>query len=117
MSRRDTATGAASSLQRNAIPVALSTDTPFGDGDPWAAMRAAVHRATPSGAVLGAGERISARTALQGFTGHAERPATPRRIAVGEPGDLCVLSGDPLALDAGLVTSTIVAGAVVHGGR
>ncbi|WP_046300544.1 amidohydrolase family protein [Mycobacterium sp. UM_Kg27] len=106
-----------SSLQRNAIPVALSTDTPFGDGDPWAAMRAAVHRATPSGAVLGAGERISARTALQGFTGHAERPATPRRIAVGEPGDLCVLSGDPLALDAGLVTSTIVAGAVVHGGR
>jgi len=105
------------SLQRNAIPVALSTDTPFGDGDPWAAMRAAVHRTTPSGAVLGPGERISARTALQGFTGHADRPATPRRIAVGEPGDVCVLSGDPVALDAGLVVSTVVAGAVVHGGR
>jgi len=105
------------SLQCNAIPVALSTDAPFGDGDPWAAMRAAVHRTTSSGAVLGPGERISARAALRGFTGHADRPAIPRSIAVGEPGDLCVLSGDPLALDADLVAFTIVAGAVVHGGR
>lgn len=105
------------SLQRNVIPVALSTDTPFGDGDPWAAMRAAVHRATPSGAVLGAGERISARAALEGFTGRADRPATSRRITVGEPGDLCVLSGDPVDLDAGLVAVTIVAGTVVYDGR
>ncbi|OMC16649.1 amidohydrolase [Mycolicibacter heraklionensis] len=105
------------SLQRKAIPVALSTDTPFGDGDPWAAMRAAVHRATPTGAVLGAGERISHRVALDAFTGRADRPATSRRIAVGEPGDLCLLDGDPGSLDAGLVAVTIVAGAVVHDGR
>lgn len=102
------------SLQRNGIPLALSTDTPFGDGDPWGAMRAAVHRVTPSGAVLGTGERISARAALQGFAGRADQPATPRRIAVGEPGDLCVLGGDPVALNAGLVEATIVAGVVVH---
>ncbi|OBI05132.1 amidohydrolase [Mycolicibacter heraklionensis] len=105
------------SLRRNAIPVALSTDTPFGDGDPWAAMRAAVHRAAPSGAVLAAGERISARAALEGFIGRADRPANPRRIAVGEPGDLCLLDGDPVALDAGLVAVTIVAGTVVYDGR
>ncbi|MCV7385847.1 amidohydrolase family protein [Mycolicibacter longobardus] len=102
------------SLRDNGIPVALSTDTPFGDGDPWVAMRAAVQRSTPGGAVLGSAERISARAALQGFSGRAEQPLTPRRIAVGEPGDLCVLAGDPFALDAGLVAATIVAGGVVH---
>jgi len=105
------------SLQHNAIAVALSTDTPFGDSDPWAAMRAAVHRVTPSGAVLGPGERISPQAALRGFLGPADQPAVPRRIAVGQPGDLCVLSGDPAALDAGLVAVTIVAGAVVHDSR
>lgn len=105
------------SLQRNAIPVALSTDTPFGDGDPWAAMRAAVHRSTPGGAVLGPGERIAASAALHGFTGWADRPAVPRRVAVGEPGDLCLLDGDPAALGAAPVRLTVVAGAVVHDGR
>ena len=62
------------SLLRAGVPVALSTDMPFGDGDPWAAMRAAVHRITPSGAVLGSNERISARTALTMFLGSAEHP-------------------------------------------
>src|SRR6202020_2688953 len=37
------------SLLRASIPVALSTDMPFGGDDPWAAMRAAVRRTTPSG--------------------------------------------------------------------
>ena len=35
------------------VRVALSTDMPFGDADPWAAMRAAVRRTTAAGAVLG----------------------------------------------------------------
>lgn len=106
------------SLRRNGIPVALSTDVPFGDGDPWAAMRAAVHRITPGGAVLGPAERITAHTALQLFTGRPGRPATPRTIAPGEPGDLCVLAGGPAevlaALDADLVAVTFIAGSVVH---
>ena len=42
------------SLLKAAVPVALSTDMPFGHGDPWTAMRAAVHRTTLSGAVLNA---------------------------------------------------------------
>ncbi|WP_370331263.1 amidohydrolase family protein, partial [Mycolicibacterium hippocampi] len=32
------------SLRRAGVPVALSTDAPFGDAVPWAVMRAAVHR-------------------------------------------------------------------------
>lgn len=99
------------------IPVALSTDAPFGDADPWAAMRAAVHRKTVHGTVLNPAERVPARTALQLFCGEAERPARPRTIAPGQPGDLCVLSAPPRqvldTLDAGLVAATIIGGAVV----
>lgn len=99
------------------VPVALSTDAPFGAPDPWAAMRAAVHRRTPHGVVLNPVERISGRRALALFLGSAENPARPRRIAPGEPGDLCLLTGSPQrvvdALDADLVAATIVGGVVV----
>ena len=102
------------SLLEAGVPVALSTDMPFGDGDPWAAMRAAVYRTTPSGAVLGRGECVSARTALTMFLGSAEHPARPRLIEPGEPADLCVLSVTPQTalaeLDAGMVAATIIGG-------
>ena len=49
------------SLLGASIPVALSTDSPFGGDDPWAAMRAAVHRTTPTGAVLNPSECVSPR--------------------------------------------------------
>ncbi|TFV55714.1 amidohydrolase [Mycobacterium sp. PS03-16] len=100
------------------VPLALSTDTPFGDGDPWAAMRAAVHRRTPSGVVLGVDERVSAATALGLFLGAAERPSAPRRIEPGAPGDLCLLGAPPAdvlhALDAALVTATIIGGDIIE---
>ncbi|HNM85710.1 MAG: amidohydrolase family protein [Mycobacterium sp.] len=99
------------------VPVALSTDAPFGDADPWASMRAAVRRRTLSGAILGAAEQIPPEAALRGFLGRPERPAEPRRVAPGEPGDLCVLSGSPeqvlAELDAGLVSATVIGGEVV----
>ncbi|MGW4096800.1 amidohydrolase family protein [Mycobacterium sp. NPDC004974] len=99
------------------VPIALSTDAPFGAADPWAAMRAAVHRRTPHGVVLNPRERISGRRALALFLGSAENPARPRRIAPGEPGDLCLLTDSPQrvvdALDADLVAATIVGGLVV----
>ena len=62
------------SLLESRVRVALSTDSPFGGGDPWAAMRAAVRRETPAGAVLGPSERVSAATALNLFFGAAEEP-------------------------------------------
>ena len=107
------------SLIRAGVRVALSTDLPFGGADPWAAMRAAVHRSTGAGAVLNPGECITAATALRLFTGHGERPDIPRIIAPGEPGDLCILAEPPSVvlgtLDADLVTATIVAGEIRFG--
>ncbi|BBW99273.1 amidohydrolase [Mycolicibacterium moriokaense] len=107
-------------LKAAGVPVALSTDMPFGDDDPWKAMRAAVFRTTGAGTVLGAAERVAARDALRMFFGAPDAPATPRRIAPGEPGDLCILTApaeEALAeLDAGMVAATVVAGNLVHGG-
>jgi predicted amidohydrolase YtcJ len=106
------------SLLDAGIPVALSTDMPFGDADPWAAMRAAVHRVTTRGAVLGIDECISARTALTMFLGRPDRPTQPRTLEPGQPGDLCVLSvppGPALAeLDAGMVAATVVSGQMIY---
>ncbi|MUL82702.1 MULTISPECIES: amidohydrolase family protein [unclassified Mycolicibacterium] len=105
------------SLLAAGVPVALSTDAPFGAPDPWAAMRAAVHRRSPSGVVLNPDERISGRRALTLFLGSAGNPARPRRITPGEPGDLCLLAASPQrvfdVLDAELVATTIVGGVVV----
>ncbi|HEY1840764.1 MAG TPA: amidohydrolase family protein [Mycobacterium sp.] len=107
------------SLLDAGVPVALSTDMPFGDGDPWAAMRAAVQRSTPSGAVLGADECVSARTALTMFLGRPDQPARARAVEPGEPADLCVLSVPPetalAELDAGMVSATIVGGRLSYG--
>ena len=83
------------SLLKANVRVALSTDMPFGRGDPWAAMRAAVRRTTLSGAVLGADECVSARTALAMFLGHPDQPSRPRTVESGQPGDLCVLTVPP----------------------
>jgi predicted amidohydrolase YtcJ len=106
-------------LLRAGVPVALSTDAPFGEPDPWAAMRAAVYRRTPHGEVLNPAERVPARMALEMFFGTAQRPARPRRVAVGQPGDLCLLAAKPPqvldTLDADLVAATIIGGAVVFG--
>jgi predicted amidohydrolase YtcJ len=100
------------------IEVALSTDMPFGQADPWAAMRAAVYRTTPGGAILGAPERISARQALTMFLGRPDRPGRARAVEPGQPADLCVLTqppGEALAeLDAGMVAATIIGGEVAY---
>lgn len=106
------------SLQAADVAVVLSTDMPFGDADPWAAMRAAVHRTTVSGAVLGSEEAVPARVALELFFGEAEQPTRQRTIAPGQPGDLCLLSADEsellAALESGAVAATIVDGRVVY---
>jgi predicted amidohydrolase YtcJ len=106
------------SLLRAHVPVALSTDMPFGRPDPWAVMRAAVHRVTPSGAVLGAEERLSARTALTMFFGAPDRPTQARTLQPGEPGDLCVLSVPPetalAELDAGMIAATVIGGEIAY---
>lgn len=106
------------SLRKAKVRLALSTDMPFGRGDPWASMRAAVHRTTPGGAVLGVDECVSATAALTMFLGSAEQPSRPRAVDVGAPADLCVLAAPPATvlaeLDAGLVAATIIGGVIAH---
>ena len=106
------------SLLKANVEVALSTDMPFGQGDPWAAMRAAVHRVTPSGAVLNAAECISGRDALTMFLGCPDRPGQPRAVEMGQPADLCVLTQPPAAvlaeLDADMVAATVVGGELAY---
>jgi predicted amidohydrolase YtcJ len=106
------------SLLEAHVQVALSTDMPFGRGDPWAAMRAAVHRATPSGAVLNARECISAAEALMMFLGWPDQPGRARTVQTGQPGDLCVLTQPPAVvlaeLDAGMVAATVIGGELAY---
>jgi predicted amidohydrolase YtcJ len=105
------------SLRSAGVKVALSTDMPFGEGDPWATMRAAVHRTTGTGAVLGPDECVSAREALTMFFGTSANPTKARAITKGQPGDLCVLAAPPEEvlneLDSAMVAATVVAGEVV----
>jgi predicted amidohydrolase YtcJ len=104
------------SLVAAGVPVALSTDMPFGHDDPWEAMRAAVFRTTGAGTVLGPDERVSPRAALEMFFGAADAPVVQRRIAPGEPGDLCILAARPdeviRELDSSFVAATVIAGDV-----
>jgi predicted amidohydrolase YtcJ len=106
------------SLLDAAVPVALSTDMPFGHGDPWTAMRAAVYRTTPSGMVLNGRERVSATKALTMFLGRADQPGRARTVEAGQPGDLCVLKEPPATalaeLDAGMVAATVIGGELVY---
>jgi predicted amidohydrolase YtcJ len=80
-------------------------------------MRAAVHRTTTSGAVLGPDESVSAREALTMFFGSPGNPTEARAVQKGQPGDLCLLAAPPQdvleELDSQLVTATVVAGEVV----
>jgi predicted amidohydrolase YtcJ len=104
------------SLLAAGIGVAAGSDAPYGDPDPWRAIAAARDRTTPSGAVLGAGERIAARRALDLFLAPLDDPAgPPRRVQVGAPADLCLLA-DPL--DAALADpAAVTVRATVRSGR
>jgi predicted amidohydrolase YtcJ len=105
-------------LRAAGVPVAGSTDAPFGDLDPWAAMRAARDRMTPSGRVLSGDERITAAAAVELFLGHPHSPARPRQLVRGAPADLCLLSAAPdvvlAELSADLVAATVISGQVYN---
>ena len=100
------------------VPVAAGTDAPFGDADPWAAVKAAIERTTASGAVLGPDERLPPARALALFLGEATEPATLRVVAPGASADLCILRC-PLAEalhnpSAELVRATVLNGAIAY---
>ena len=106
------------SLLDAGVPVAAGTDAPFGDPDPWAAMRAAVSRTTLDGFVLSPEERVTPVTARALFFGGPETPHRPRVIRRGSVADLCVVEaasrpGEPV-LDADGVRATVLDGDVVY---
>ncbi len=100
------------------VAVAGSTDAPFGSPDPWAAMSAAVHRRTETGAIVGPAERISPARALRLFLGKPADPARPRAVSPGGPGDLCVLQLPPEAalaeLSSDMVAATVIGGELAY---
>jgi predicted amidohydrolase YtcJ len=88
------------------VPLAAGPDAPFGGDDPWASMRAAVHRAAPSGRVLGPAETLTAAQALELYLGDPADPGgPPRRVVAGAPAD------------PGPAVLTLVDGTIVHHGR
>lgn len=81
-----------SRLLAKGVMVAPSSDAPYGDLDPWAAMRAGRDRLSSRGRRVGADEGISVQLMLRGFLSRLEDPGgDPRGIAVGAPADLCLL--------------------------
>lgn len=107
------------SFRRQGVPLAFSTDAPYGSADPWLAMRAAVTRRTFGGAEIGAGERLTAEAALAGFLTTGDAPGgAPRRIAPHVAADLCLLDRSwrdaRRDLDAAMVTLTMAAGSITY---
>jgi predicted amidohydrolase YtcJ len=105
------------SLLAAGVAVAGSTDAPYGDPDPWLSLRAAVNRTTLEGRFVGADEGVDPRVALQLFTGYGADPARQRRVAVGEPADLCVVEPGTAGYGTGPgpeIWATFVAGRLVY---
>jgi len=110
------------SLLDHGVPLGLSSDAPYGDPDPWAAMRAAVLRTSAAGVVLGPAERLTPEQALAGYLSSPAAPGGPsRRIVPGAPADLCLLR-EPWRvardiLDAELVRLTLCGGRLAFPGN
>lgn len=108
------------SLLDAGIPVAGSTDAPFGPDDPWQAVRTAIDRRTAGGAVLGAHEALDPARSLGLFLSAPDRPGGPaRRVAAGAAADLCLLdrplSGSLAEPGGSLVRACWIDGLLVTG--
>jgi predicted amidohydrolase YtcJ len=107
------------SLAQAGVPLAASSDAPYGPADPWLAIAAAGDRRTQAGQALGAPEALPPRAALDLWLGDLTDPGgPPRRVRVGAPADLCLLDR-PLAATlaaptADHVAATLIAGRLVH---
>jgi len=106
------------SLIAAGIPLAGGSDAPFASHDPWEAMAAAVSRRTCTGQIIGAGEALTPEDALALYLADPLDLTRQRRIAPGEPADLCLLSqpwsAAREALSSSPVRATFVSGKLVH---
>jgi predicted amidohydrolase YtcJ len=109
----------AASLVSAGVPLALSSDAPYGPLDPWQVIAAAVDRRTPAGAVVAPAERLDAAAALAAYLAPTGDPGgPPRTIAAGAGADLVLVDGLPAdVLDtpsADRVRVVAVGGRVAH---
>ncbi|WP_395332728.1 amidohydrolase family protein [Novosphingobium sp. BL-8H] len=105
-------------LQDAGVPLAGGSDAPYGSTDPWQAMSAAVLRRTATGMAFNSKEALSPEQALDLFLADPLDLSRPRRIAVGESADLCLLDR-PWAtartrLNSADVHATICSGQLIH---
>ncbi len=100
------------------VSLAAGTDAPFGDPDPWLAMRAAVLRETRTGRCMGEEERVSPESALalfgNGFTHKIASNLDARGVAVGQRADLCLLK-EPWSKARRTLSSELVAATICDG--
>ncbi|WP_072812000.1 amidohydrolase family protein [Rhodococcus zopfii] len=105
------------SLLDGHVPVALSSDAPYGPLDPWAVIAAATTRRCPTGEIVGPAERIAPSEALDRYLAPLDDPGGPARtVCVGADADL-VLLDRPLtdamtSPHADLVRTTLIRGEV-----
>ena len=102
------------SLLASGAPLALGSDAPVAPLEPWLAMSAATTRAGRDGRSAWHPEQALTRTEALGASTRGRGT-----VRVGDPADLAVLDGDPLAVSdvvfaAMPVAATLVAGRFTH---
>lgn len=103
------------SLIAAGVPVAASSDAPYGPKNPWAIVAAAATRRTENGQILGGPERVSTSEALRGFLSKPEQPGgVARKLEVGVLADVCVL-GCRLAAALSAPATVAVQHTIAHG--
>lgn len=84
-------------LTAHGIPVAASSDAPYGDADPWRSIADAARRTTDAGRVILPEEAVSPTETLRGYLSEAQSPGgRPRAVEVGASADLVLLDA-PIA--------------------
>ena len=107
------------SLLAAGVPVAASSDAPYGPLNPWLIMAAAATRVAENGEVINPTERVSPQEGLRGYLASAGQPGGPaRQVRVGARADLLVLDR-PLAavfsdIAATQVRYTLIGGEIVY---
>lgn len=93
------------SLLNGGVRVLGGSDAPYGDANPWIAIRAATDRRTRNGHVIGADEAISRQSALGLYQ--------PGSLAAGSPADLILYEWPQEASALATVGLTLIGGTIV----
>lgn len=110
------------SLRAAGVPVAVSSDAPYGDADPWRTVRAAATRELADHSTRSPAECVPPEIVLASLIADPRQPAGPaRQVVRGAAADLCLLR-HPLAQTLGAaarhgtatVVATFVAGVPIH---